>query len=362
MTLAARVSALALCIVAAGCSGDPGSDGDGHGGAGGAGDLGLGGAGGNGGGSGGSGGSGGQPGTPDMPALGTIEYAPYFYTWGWDANDYAFGSLTEMKQQGGPDAITLAFVLAGNGCNASRGIPDHLDDVDAYRAAGGHVKASFGGASGTYLEYACKDANALAQAITAFVDETGITDLDFDIEQGSKSSNAALNALRGAALKKVQDARGIRVAFTLPVEADGMNELSRDIVAAAVAAGVRLSFVNLMVMDYYSKDADYGVTPEQSLDAAAGQVVALVPGVDRAAAYHMLGATAMIGLNDDDGVFSHDNARTLIQYARDKHLGLVSFWAIQRDQPCSGGGNDSCNGQNNDGYQFHEIFDRVNQS
>jgi chitinase len=157
----------------------------------------------------------------------------------------------------------------------------------------------------------------------------------------------------------VQDARGVKVAFTLPVEVDGMDQYSRDIVAAAVAAGVKVSFVNLMVMDYYDDKADYGVTPEQSLDVAAGQVQTLLKLADKASAYPKLGATAMIGLNDDGGIFSLANARTLIQYAKSKHLGLVSFWSIQRDQPCSGGGIDACNGENSDNFDFHQIFASV---
>jgi hypothetical protein len=47
------------------------------------------------------------------------------------------------------------------------------------------------------------------------------TDLDFDIEQGATSSNAAINAMRATALAQVQAQEQIRVAFTLPVNADG---------------------------------------------------------------------------------------------------------------------------------------------
>lgn len=43
--------------------------------------------------------------------------------------------------------------------------------------------ASFGGATGRYLENGCATTASLTAAIEAFVDDTGLTDLDFDVEQ-----------------------------------------------------------------------------------------------------------------------------------------------------------------------------------
>jgi chitinase len=72
----------------------------------------------------------------------------------------------------------------------------------------------------------------------------------------------------------------------------------------------------------------------------------------------MVGATAMIGKNDDNETFSIGNANTLIAYARQKQIGLVSFWAIQRDQVCPGGTTDldRCSRQNSSLFQFSRIF------
>lgn len=291
---------------------------------------------------------------------GAIEYAPYFYTWGFGSGLYAFNSLVDMKNKGGPAAVTLAFVLSNGGCETTSDIQNHMTDVRAYIAAGGHVKASFGGASGTYLENACSSASALAGAITRFVDATGITDLDFDLEHGSTSSNATVNALRATALKQVQTQRGIRVAFTLPVGPGGLEPESMDILRAVISAGVQISFVNGMTMDY-GAGTNLGTTPIQSTDAVANQIRQLLPSLTLAQAYRMTGATPMIGRNDDGTTFSLDNARTLINYARQKQLGLVSFWAIQRDQPCPGGTTDldRCSRSNAARWDFHTIFNAV---
>ncbi|HEY2746124.1 MAG TPA: glycosyl hydrolase family 18 protein [Polyangia bacterium] len=288
------------------------------------------------------------------------EYAPYFYTWGWGSTSYAFSTLVEMKQKGGPAAVTIAFVLSGGGCKVTTDIQDNLADVKAYVAAGGHVKASFGGADGTYLENACADAPSLAAAISAFVDATGITDLDFDIEQGSTSSNATINAMRASALATVQEQKGIRVAFTLPVNPDGLDSLGLAVVTAAVKAGVTISFVNIMTMDY-GDGTNLGSIPLQSIDATKKQLESAISGLDDDAAYRMVGVTPMIGDNDDSEVFSVANAQALISYAKQKHLGLVSFWAIQRDEKCPSATDlDVCNGVSASTFQFDQIFAAVN--
>lgn len=298
---------------------------------------------------------GGQPGSA------TTESAPYFYAWGWGDSQYAFSSLAEMKAKGGPAAVTLAFVLSGGGCKTSTDIQDHLHDVQAYLAAGGHVKASFGGASGTYLEYDCSSATALAAALVKFVDATGITDLDFDLEQGSKSSNASLNAMRAAALKQLQDTRHVQVSFTLPIDPGGVPSESLDIVRTAVNAGVEVAIVNGMTMDY-GDGTNLGTTPIHSIDSLARQLQGILPNISLAQAYRHAGATVMIGKNDDNETFSLDNARTLFAYARQKQLGLLSFWAIQRDQPCASGSSvDLCSRVNTVLFQFSNIFKSVDQ-
>ena len=301
----------------------------------------------------------------DAAAAPATEVAPYFYTWGWGSNSYAFPSLAAMQMmQGGPSEVTIAFVLANNNaCSPTTDIQDNMDDVKAFIAGGGHVKASFGGADGTYLESACTDATSLAAAITTFVDATGITDLDFDIEQGSSTSNATINAMRATALKSVQDAKGIRVAFTLPVNPNGLDDLGTAIVTSAVSAGVKISYVNVMTMDYGDQEAsmDLGQVAIGSAEATAQQLAGIIPNLTQTAAYRMVGVTPMIGDNDDTEVFTVDNAKTLVTWAKANKLGLLAFWAIQRDEPCSGATNlDTCTGVNNANFEFNAAFEAVN--
>jgi chitinase len=267
-----------------------------------------------------------------------------------------------MKSKGGPSAVTIAFVLGNGSCTTTTDIQSNLSDVQAYIASGGHVKASFGGADGTYLESSCSDANGLASAISDFVDQTGITDLDFDIEQGSSTSNPTINAMRGQALKTVQDSKGISVAFTLPVNPDGLDDLGKAVVQSALDAGVKVSIVNVMTMDYGDGTTDLGSVATGSADATAKQLQSMISGLSSSDAYAMVGITAMIGHNDDNEIFSLDDANTVARWAQTNKLGLLSYWAIQRDEKCPSGIDlDVCSGVNGGTFDFSAIFAAVSK-
>ncbi|GAC1393304.1 MAG: hypothetical protein NVSMB47_00330 [Polyangiales bacterium] len=294
------------------------------------------------------------------------EYAPYFYTWGWGNPAYPFTGLVDLQKKSGLSAVTLAFVLSSGGCHASRDIEDHAADAKAFVAAGGHIKASFGGADGTYLENACGDEASMAAALTAFVDETGITDLDFDVEQGGAMS-PEVSARRAKALRSVQVARGIKVAFTLPAfprdkwgALGGMTPAGIVVVTAAIDAGLTISHVNLMTMDYggyYSTGRTMGELAQSAATDCATQLQSMIPGLGEADAFAMIGATPMIGKNDvSSETFTLDDARSLVAFAKAKHLGLLAFWAINRDQPCASASLGLCSAVNTKSFEFHEIF------
>jgi hypothetical protein len=295
-----------------------------------------------------------------------IEFAPYFYTWGWGNTAYPFTGLADLKAKSGIASVTLAFVLSGGECAPTADILDHLSDVNAFQALGGHAKASFGGADGTYLENACADAQSLAEAIGAFVTATGITDLDFDVEQ-TGAMDAAVNARRAQALKQLQTEKGISVSFTLAAmprdkwdTPGGLTASSLAVLQAAVTANVAVTRVNLMTMDYgayYSSGNTMGALALSALTDANTQLKSLLPSLSDSDAWHMLGATPMIGQNDvSSETFTLDDARVLVAFAKEKHLGLVSFWAINRDQPCPYDSLALCSKVNTADFEFSDIF------
>lgn len=292
-----------------------------------------------------------------------IDYAPYFPTWVWGSTGYAFTSLADLQKKAGLNEVTIAFVLSNGGCNTTQDIEQNASDVQAFIAAGGHVKASFGGADGTYVESQCSSASDLASAIEGFVDATGITDLDFDIEQDPVLTDA-VNKMRGQALAMVQQARNVRVAFTLAANPPpgGLTSQGLSVVTNAVSAGVQVWHVNLMTMDYGDSYGGQPLAPvaEGSLTAANAQLVQAIPGLDATAAWRMLGVIPMIGKNDDSEVFSLQDAKDLAAFVQQKGLGLVSFWSIDRDQVCpSGADYNSCSTVDTSNFQFDGILRAV---
>ncbi|GGJ18650.1 hypothetical protein GCM10008938_00940 [Deinococcus roseus] len=318
---------------------------------------------------------------PVQPSTGT-EYAPYFYTWGWgNTTDYLFSSLVDMKNKTGLNAATLAFVIAPygsctittDGTSSNRIENEMKNDIAAFKAAGGKLKVSFGGANGTYLEsdQACKTADALYTTLKGFVDRTGLTDLDFDVEQGIEMSDA-INAKRAQALARLQAANAsVKVSFTLagvPMDRwntpGGLPAAGLNVVKSAVAAGVKINKVNLMTMDfggYYSSGRTMADASISTVSETFKQLKVIYLSKTDAEVWKLLGATPMIGQNDvSSEVFTLQDARDLTVWAKSKGLGLVAFWAIQRDQVCkNGAGIAICSMQNTGAYDFHNIFKGV---
>jgi chitinase len=309
---------------------------------------------------------------------GATEFSPYFPAWTFGAHGYAYTSLTNLEQISGVNDVTLAFVLAqpDGGCAsdlATDGIQDNLTDVHAFVAAGGHVKLSFGGAQGLYLQdpSACSNAADLATAIGSVVDQTGITDLDFDVEQPfNPGMSDQANRNLGQALATLQKTRPITFSLTLMVNSNvqddagmgpGLDSQAQILVGEVAQAGARIGRVNVMVMSLGSERLPSETEAQGAIRALTGaqaQLLALVPGVTDAQAWHMLGATAEIGVNDNSGeIFTPDDATALAQFAFSRGLGLASFWSIDRDRVCMGGcGFQKYSTVNTSNFQFAKAF------
>lgn len=303
-----------------------------------------------------SGATNGSAGAAGTTPSGKTEYAPYYEI---GSDTAAFKDLTDLKTKAGVNDVTLAFVLSGGGCKTDTTVSDDMTEIKAFVAAGGHVKASFGGADGTYVEAGCSDASSLATAISNFVDSTGITDLDFDTEQAGVETST-VNTMRGQALKMVQTSKNIQVSFTLQTDENGLDKGARSVVSAAVAAGVSIYHVNLMVMDYGDMPAGTAMAPIAigSLNGANTQLKAIIPSLTTAQAWAMLGATPDIGQNDDNEIFSLQDAKDLTTFAMQNKLGLITFWNIQRDQTCGKG---ECSQHDNANFDYSNIFKAVAQ-
>ena len=279
------------------------------------------------------------------PSDGAAGFAPYV-----DTSLYPPFSLVSTAQATGVKQFNLAFVVAGGsgGCTpewggvTAIGTDPVAAQIGALRAIGGDVRISFGGQAGSELAITCTSASQLQAAYQQVISAYDVNKIDFDIE-GAAVDNTAANARRDQALAalEAQDP-GLQVSFTLPVLPSGLTADGDAVLTGAVQAGVKLSAVNVMAMDFGD-----GAAPNPSgqmgtfaIDAATATdaQVASALGISDAAAWAKVAVTPMVGVNDtSDEVFTVANAQQLAAFAASKHLAWLSIWSAARDTACPGG-------------------------
>jgi chitinase len=114
-----------------------------------------------------------------------------------------------------------------------------------------------------------------------------------------------------------------------------------------------------MTMDYGAFFSAGRRMGDLAVSAATDEIPQLqrIFGVSADAAAAMVGITPMLGINDvTSEVFGLDDARTVVAFAKQRKIGLLSFWAINRDQQCAVVQIANCSGVNSANFQFNDIF------
>ena len=285
------------------------------------------------------------------------EVAPYFYTWG--------GSLTQTKQASGLNSATVAFAITRGTCLLDSSFTAMIPDIKNFINSGGSLITSFGGADGTYVEVACTDENQLFNLIDKVIQDTGSQRLDFDVE-GYQLANTTATARRIRVLARIQAKYpNMYLSFTLPGWFNGLNIDSLNLIRSTIAGGVRINIVNVMAMDFGGDNVATLSPPTMAnavittIQAAANQLKTIYSGQTTAQAYAMIGITPMIGTNDDGTTFTLADAAAVTQFAKQNGIGLLTFWAFQRDVAQSTAGLTPLNdysGVVQSNYQFYNTF------
>jgi chitinase len=270
--------------------------------------------------------------------------APYL-----QVSDSDIGDLAADQSATGTKFYTLAFLTPSSGCNQlweanGTGVGSFKSQISALQAAGGNVIPSFGGAQGGEIAQTCTDQNSLTAAYANVVNTYGTPRLDFDIEEDTIKDTAA-NQRRNSALAALQQQNpSVQVDYTLAVAPDGLPSTQLDILRDAKNKGLKVSVVNLMVMDFY----DGQPVISDALAAArstAGQLASLY-GISTSAAYGMMGLTPIAGNNDDGAPFSQSDAQQLETFAAQNGVQELSFWEVQDYDKATG-------------YAYSRIFNAI---
>ncbi|MFI7484295.1 chitinase [Kocuria sp. M1R5S2] len=274
-------------------------------------------------------------------------FGSYVDTTAWPTFDFA--SVVDGRQH-----IVLGFVVADpqDPCAPSWGGyfgPEEAGQridldrrISAVRDRGGDVVVSFGGAAGDELATVCEDPARLAEAYRSVIDRYGLTTVDLDIEMDDLGRPGA-NARRAAALASIQEERRkpLDVWLTLPLGPSGLGDPATDVVAQVLEKGVRLSGVNLMTMNYGDGAGDRGVvaTTTDAVQAAHDRLGDVWAAAEQPLSddllWNRMGITPMIGQNDiRDEVLDQESASRLAEFARERGMGRMSYWSLNRDRPC----------------------------
>ncbi|SFB16609.1 glycosyl hydrolase family 18 protein [Clostridium frigidicarnis] len=207
------------------------------------------------------------------------------------------------------------------------------------RENGGDVAISFGGANGVTLWEATQDVEVLANTYMELVKGYGLTNINLDIEGAAQDKTK--NIANAKAVKKVQDATGVKVVLTVPVLPSGLTYDQINLLDAYLSQGVDLEVVNLMTMCYgqgtLQPGENYGTASLRAVDSSKDQLKDCYKrfaskDLTDEEAYGKLGTTPSIGYESTDHpVFTTEWAKLVVDHAIDRKIGMTSFWSMNRD-------------------------------
>ncbi|MGM9903267.1 hypothetical protein A5844_002271 [Enterococcus sp. 10A9_DIV0425] len=268
-------------------------------------------------------------------------------------------NLAEVYRQTGQRFFNLAFMQARGikdgridwAWGSNSGLSESDNDQWQYegikqsirelREAGGDAALSFGGLnSGAFWEVT-QDEDMLYNGYKEIVEGYGLTRIDFDVEAGAMGY--AENLANAKAVKRLQDSTGVAVTLTLPVMDTGLISTGLTVLQAYLEAGVDLTNVNIMTMCYGESVPDYALG---SMDAVDNTMVQLKNHYQQYAgisltdeqAYAKLGTTPSVGFESEQHpYFTSSMMKQVVNHAKERKIGMVSYWSMNRDAQVDGG-------------------------
>jgi hypothetical protein len=282
---------------------------------------------------------------------------PYLYL-GWGNPPKAADLLKET----GLTQLTMAFILSDGGCSpawdGSRPLEGGQDaeTIKAVQDAGGDVTPSVGGWSGSKLGEVCSSAEELAGAYQKVIDAYGLKSIDVDIEstefENAESRQRVIDALK---IVKEKDA-GTKVYLTFGTTPQGPNENGKDLIKKGAEAKLDVDGWTIMPFDFGDGTTDMAAATKSAVDGLA-KTVGEAYGISTDDAYRKVGFSSMNGKTDVQGEsVSPSDFKAMVDYAKEHHLARASFWSVNRDRPCDGGGADSCGGIDQQPWEFSKIL------
>jgi hypothetical protein len=301
-------------------------------------------------------------------------FSPYFETW------TSSGTIPSLASQSGTHYFNLGFLQAASAGSCtltwdgsqSADSPSYQSEIGQLKQQGGNVALTFGGQSsgnnGTEIADSCTSVSAIAADYEAVINTYHVSRLDMDVELNALNDSAGIER-RNKAIAATQTwaaSHGypLQIQYTLPVQPSGLQPNALGVLQNAVQEGVKVTLVNLMAFDYYDLPGgvDMGSAATEAATSVNSQLATLYPHESRPERYAMEGITFLPGIDDNPSkteVTELSGARQILSFARDHSLGLLSIWAIQRDNGGCPGSVDSntCSGISQGSWAFSHLVE-----
>ncbi|WP_326565045.1 chitinase [Amycolatopsis rhabdoformis] len=240
----------------------------------------------------------------------------------------------------GQKAFQLAFILApdGGGCSPTWDGKSAVSSdtavagvINRIRGNGGDVSVSVGGYGGTKLGQTCGTVDATAAAYQQVVTKYGLKALDFDLEEPEYENTAAVANELGAAKKLQASNPGLFVSVTMPGTSAGTGWFGTQLLDQAKAIGFTPNNFSIMPFDGGFNGSSAQVSALENFHGLLESHL----GWDSATAYSHEGFSGMNGRSDNAEIFNLSDFQTVYDYATSHHLGRFTYWAVNRDRPCT---------------------------
>lgn len=270
--------------------------------------------------------------------------------------------LSKVSQKTGVKSFHLAFITDGGQCLPAWGAQPtypmtQFPALLIEKMYKQHIKTtiSFGGASGNDLSMNCSQ-QQLTNILNTAVTQLHACALDFDIENGTADVDKLVKAIKSFQDKNPK----VQISLTLPVMPEGLTPQGESIVTTAKSYNLNF-LVNVMAMDYgpaYTNNmGTYAISAAESLFAF---LKTQYPTLSDNVIWQKIGLTPMIGVNDVNvEKFTLEDAKKVSSFANQKQVGLLSYWSIARDKPCTDKwASPICSGANlqSNPYDFAKAF------
>jgi hypothetical protein len=261
--------------------------------------------------------------------------------------------------------LTLAFILSNGTCDPEwDGIRPLLggsdaDAISAIRAAGGNVDVSFGGADGSKLGVVCPNATALMGAYQKVISDYRLSAIDVDVEGTEYASADARSRVIHALAQLQRRDRNLEISVTFQVYLSGLGADGKSMIKQAASLHFQPYAWTIMPFDFQPAVNDMTSATEQVTEDLE-RVVARAYREPSVEAYAHMGISSMNGDTDISGeTVSVSQFGQIVAFAEQKHLARVTFWAVNRDRPCTGAFSEvagNCSGLSQSLYGYTDLL------